>query len=168
MSNVKSKEFVFNEENLIFSEKVIAKYPAGKQKSAILPLLDLAQRQNGGWISGEVVEYMSNFLGMPAIRIFEVVSFYTMFNTKPLGKHHVQICRTTPCWLRGSDKLSERCKKVLNIKKGKTSAGNQFTFSEVECLGACRNAPVVQINDDYYDDLTPNKFESLLKKLAKE
>ena len=168
MNNVKSKEFAFNEENLIISEKIIARYPSGKQNSAILPLLDLAQRQNSGWISGAVVEYLSKFLDMPAIRIFEVVSFYTMFNTKPVGKHHVQICRTTPCWLRGSDKLSERCTKVLNIKKGETSMDNQFTFSEVECLGACRNAPVVQINDNYYDDLTPNKFESLLKKLAKE
>ena len=168
MTNIKPKEFIFNAENRILSEKIIARYPQGKQKSAILPLLDLAQRQNGGWVSGAVVEYLSKLLDMPAIRIFEVVSFYTMFNTKPVGKHHVQICRTTPCWLRGSDKLSERCTNILNINKGETSIDNKFTFSEVECLGACRNAPVVQINDDYYDDLTPNKFESLLNKLAKE
>lgn len=168
MSNIEAKEFIFNEENLVLSDKIIARYPKGKQKSAILPLLDLAQRQNGGWVSGAVVEYLSKLLDMPAIRIFEVVSFYTMFNTKPVGKHHVQICRTTPCWLRGSDELSERCTKVLNIKKGQTTMDNKFTLSEVECLGACRNAPVVQINDDYYDDLTPNKFESLLKELAKK
>ena len=168
MSSVEAKEFIFNEENLVLSEKIIARYPEGKQKSAILPLLDLAQRQNGGWVSGDVVDYLSKLLDMPAIRIFEIVSFYTMFNTKPVGKHHIQICRTTPCWLRGADKLSERCTKVLNIKKGQTSIDNKFTFSEVECLGACRNAPVVQVNDDYYDDLTPNKFESLLKELAKK
>lgn len=163
-----SASFVFNDENLLLSKKMIAKYPKGKQASALLPLLDLAQRQNGGWISGAVVDYLSGILNIQPIRVYEVASFYTMFNLKPVGKYHVQICGTTPCWLRGSDKISDKCTKLLNIERGETTPDSKFSFTEVECLGACVNAPVVQINDNYYENLTPESFEKIITKLSKE
>jgi len=164
----RSASFVFNSDNLLLYKKIIAKYPKGKQASALLPLLDLAQRQNGGWISGAAIDYLSGILDIQPIRIYEVASFYTMFNLKPVGKYHVQVCRTTPCWLRGADKISDKCTKLLNIECGETTPDGQFSFTEVECLGACINAPVVQINDNYYENLTPESFEKIIAKLSKE
>ena len=160
--------FIFSENNSRVAKKIIAKYPKGKEASALLPLLDLAQRQNEGWISNAVITYLSEMLHIQPIRIYEVVSFYTMFNLKPVGKHHVQLCKTTPCWLRGSDEISKKCKKLLNINPGETTADGRFSFTEVECLGACIVAPVVQINDKYYENLTPESFEEIINKLAKE
>lgn len=157
--------FIFTPENLSRAERIVAKYPAGRQASAALPLLDIAQRQNGGWLSKDAIQYLADYLGMPLMRLYEVASFYTMFNLKPVGKHLVQLCRTTPCWLRGSDAVKDACKQELHIGLGETTPGNDFTLMEVECLGACVNAPVVQINDDYYEDLNADSVVSILRAL---
>lgn len=159
--------FSLNAERSAQAERILAKYPDDRKMSGIIPLLDLAQRENGGWLSTAAMDWVAEACGVAPMRVYEVASFYTMFYTQPVGKHIVQVCRTTPCWLRGSDKLSETCKSKLGIQKGETTADGQFTFIEVECLGACANAPMVQINDDYYEDLTPENFEAVLDALAK-
>jgi NADH-quinone oxidoreductase subunit E len=161
------KKFAFTPKNLEKAKSIVAKYPEGRQRSALLPLLDLAQRQAGGWLPREVMDYVGEFLDVPAIRVYEVATFYTMFNLQPVGKNLVQVCRTTPCWLRGSDELTNTCKKKLGIDIGETTKDDNFTLIEVECLGACVNAPMVQINDDYYEDLTPEILEGMLDDLAK-
>lgn len=158
--------FKFSEENRQKIDKHIAKYPQGRQQSAILPILDIAQRQNGGWVSQAVIEEVANLLGTASIRVHEVASFYTMFNLAPVGKYHLQLCGTTPCWLRGAGELKESCQRKLGITEGETTADGLFSLVEVECIGACVNAPVVQINDDYYEDLTPESFEKILDQLA--
>jgi NADH-quinone oxidoreductase subunit E len=159
--------FAWTPENETEAQKHIAKYPEGKQQSAVMPLLDIAQRQNGGHVTVEIMEYIADYLDMPAIRVQEVATFYTMYNHKPIGKHHVQVCGTTPCWLRGSDEIMSACKKHLGINKGETTEDGMFTLGEVECAGACVNAPVVSIGDDYFEDLTPETMVELLEKLAK-
>jgi len=159
--------FAWTPENEALAQKHIAKYPEGKQQSAVMPLLDIAQRQNGGHVTVEIMEYIAAYLNMPAIRVQEVATFYTMYNHKPVGKHHVQVCGTTPCWLRGSDDIMAACKKHLGIEKGETTADGMFTLGEVECAGACVNAPLVSIGDDYFEDLTPESVVELLNKLAK-
>lgn len=160
------KTFEFTKENLAICKGIIAKYPKGKQASAVVPLLDLAQRQNGGFVSQEVIEYIAKMLEMAPIRVQEVASFYSMINLKPVGKHHIQVCGTTPCWLRGAGDIMHSCKKILKLEgKGDTTSDGQFTLTEVECLGACVDAPVVQINDDYYENLTPQKIEEQIRKL---
>lgn len=158
--------FKFSEENRQKIDKHIAKYPQGRQLSAILPILDIAQRQNGGWVSQAVIEEVANLLGTASIRVHEVASFYTMFNLAPVGKYHLQLCGTTPCWLRGAGELKEFCQRKLGISEGETTSDGLFSLSEVECIGACVNAPVVQINDDYYEDLTPDSFGNILDQLA--
>lgn len=145
----------------------IAKYPEGKQQSAVMPALDIAQRQNGGHLNTGTIEYIADYLGMAPMKVLEVATFYSMYNHKPIGKHHVQVCGTTPCWLRGSDHIMAACKRKLGINKGETTADGMFTLSEVECAGACVNAPVVAIDDDYYEDLSPEGIESILDALAK-
>ncbi len=162
-----SKAFAWTPENEATAQKHIAKYPEGKQQSAVMPLLDLAQRQNGGHVTQEIMEYIGKYLSMPAIRVQEVATFYSMYNHKPIGKHHVQVCGTTPCWLRGSDDIMSACKKRLGIKKGETTEDGMFTLSEVECAGACVNAPMVAIDDDYFEDLSPESVVDLLDKLSK-
>lgn len=157
--------FSFTPENLDVAQKYVARYPEGRQASAVIALLDLAQRQNGGWLSGDAIAYVANFLEIAPMRAFEVASFYTMFNLKPVGKHFIQVCRTTPCWLRGSDGLSETCKKKLGVKFGEVTEDGLFSVIEVECLGACANAPMVQINDDYYEDLTPERMAEMIDDL---
>lgn len=157
--------FTFTAENLKKAETIVAKYPAGRQQSAVLPLLDIAQRQNDNWLSKEALQGVADYLGMPLVRVYEVASFYTMFNLKPVGKHLLQFCCTTPCWLRGSDDVENACIDHLGVGLGETTADNQFTLMRVECLGACVNAPVVQINDDFYEDLTPEKIVSVLEDL---
>lgn len=157
--------FVFTAENLELVEKIIAKYPAGRQASAVMPLLHLAQRQNGGWVPPAALEYIAEMLDMPAIRVYEVATFYTMFNLKPVGRHHIQVCTNLPCWLRGSDQIVDTCKTVLGIGIGETTADGMFTLSEAECLGACVNAPMAQIGDDYYEDLTPQSMTQIIDDL---
>lgn len=161
-----TKAFEFSKENLEKAKKIIAKYPAGKQRSATLPLLDLAQRQSGGWLPREAMDYVADFLELPAIKVYEVATFYSMFNLKPVGKNLIQVCRTTPCWLRGADKLTSTCKNKLGIDLKETTADGEFTLVEVECLGACVNAPMVQINDDYFEDLTEESMVKIIDDLA--
>lgn len=163
-----AENFSFNKENLARAEKIVMKYPEGRQKSATLPLLDIAQRQNGGWLSVPVIEYVANYLKQPYIRIYEVASFYSMFNLKPVGKYHIQVCGTTPCWLCGSDEVTKEFEKLTSAKKGGTSADGLFTITEVECLGACTNAPMVQINDDYHENLDNNTIKDLVEKMKKD
>ncbi|MBM3583058.1 MAG: NADH-quinone oxidoreductase subunit NuoE [Alphaproteobacteria bacterium] len=158
--------FAFSPANQERARHVMAKYPAGRQKSAVIALLDLAQRQNGGWLSQAAVDHVATVLGMAPIRVYEVASFYTMFNLKPVGRHLVQVCTTTPCWLRGSDQVLGACRKKLGVDVGGTTADGAFTLVEVECLGACVNAPVVQVGDDYYEDLDVASTERLLDDLA--
>ena len=162
----KAATFEFTKANLAEAKKHIAKYPAGKQRSAVLPLLDIAQRQNGGWLSTEVMDYVGEMLEVPSIKVYEVASFYSMFNLKHVGKNLIQVCRTTPCWLRCSDKITDACKDKLGIGLKETTADGNFTLVEVECLGACVNAPMVQINDDYFEDLTADSMVKIIDDLA--
>ncbi len=164
--------FEWTSENRIKADYHIAKYPEGRQKSAVMPLLDLAQRQVGeetntqGWLPLPVIEYVAKYLDMPVIRVLEVATFYFMYNMKPVGKYHVQVCGTTPCMLRGSDELFETCKK-RGMTKGAVSEDGLWTLTEVECMGNCATAPMVQINDDNYEDLTPERLDAVLDALAK-
>jgi NADH-quinone oxidoreductase subunit E len=158
--------FAFTSENLARAETIVAKYPEGRQASAVIPLLDLAQRQNNNWLSQAAMDVVADYLEMPPIRVYEVATFYTMFNLKPVGENFVQICTTTPCWLRGSDELVHACKRKLGINMNETTPDGKFTLREVECLGACVNAPVVQINDDFYEDLSPQSMEKILDDLS--
>jgi NADH-quinone oxidoreductase E subunit len=157
--------FEFNPETQQAADAFIAKYPDGRQESAVMPLLDLAQRQHGGWLPRAAMDYVADYLAMPPIRVYEVATFYTMYNLQPVGKNHVQICTNLPCWLRGSDAIVEACKRTLGVEFGGTTEDGEFTLSEMECLGACVNAPMMQINDDYYEDLDPVSAESILTEL---
>ena len=159
--------FEFSDSNLAIIEDIINKYPVGKKASAILPVLDLAQRQNDNWLSLAAIKVVSEILEMPMVKILEVVTFYTMYNLSPVGKHVLQVCTTTPCWLRGSDQIYKSCKEKLGINFGETTNDREFTLVEVECLGACANAPVVQINDDYYEDLDKESIKKIIEKLKK-
>ena len=157
--------FNFSDENQIKVDKILKKYPANRKKSAVMPLLDLAQRQNNNWVSKDVISKIAEILEMPEIKVYEVASFYTMYNLKPVGKYLLQFCKTTPCMLRGVDKIIHDCEEKLGVSMDQTTADNLFTLKEVECLGACVNAPIVQINDDYVEDLTSEKFLAILDDL---
>ena len=157
-----NNNFEWSKDNFNKITKILKKYPPNKIQSAVIPLLDLAQRQNNGWLSKNSMEKVAETLSMSYIRVLEVATFYSMFNLEPIGKNFVQICRTTPCWLRGSDKLSKVAQEVCDTKVGGTSEDEKFTVVEVECLGACCNAPMVQINDDYFEDLNEDNFKRLL------
>jgi len=165
-ANIKTPPFSFSSENIARAKDIISQYPEGRQESAVLPLLDIAQRQNGNWLSLSSMDYVASFLGMPPVRVYEVASFYTMFNLKPVGEYLIQVCTTTPCWLRGSDMIVQVCKDKLGIGIGDTTKDGKFTWVEVECLGACVNAPVVQINDDYYENLTVESMSKIIDDLA--
>jgi NADH-quinone oxidoreductase subunit E len=164
--------FAWTEANAAKAKEIFARYPKGREHSAVMPLLDLAQRQVGaetqtqGWLPIPVIEYVAAQCGMPYIRALEVVSFYTMYNMAPVGRYHVQVCGTTPCMLRGSDDVLDACYKK-GLKKGATTPDGLFTLTEVECLGACVNAPMVQINDDNYEDLTFESTTAILEALAR-
>ena len=165
INSIKDNEkdlFEWSETNFLKVKKIIEKYPSGRKQSAVIPLLDLAQRQNKGWLNKKALEKIAETLSMSFIRVLEVATFYSMFNLKPVGKNYIQICRTTPCWLRGSDKLLNIAKEVTGCSLGETSKDKKFTVVEVECLGACCNAPMVQINDDYFEDLNEDNFKRLL------
>jgi len=163
--------FVWTAENAEKAKTVIARYPAGRQRSAVMPLLDLAQRQVGaetqtqGWLPVPVIEYVAAQLDMPFIRAYEVATFYTMYNLVPVGRYHVQVCGTTPCLLRGSDDVMAACKN-RGMVKGKTTPDGLFTLTEVECMGTCTNAPMVQINDDNFEDLDFDSMSRILDELA--
>lgn len=163
--------FIWTDENAAKAKKFVASYPEGRQKSAVMPLLDLAQRQVGeetgtqGWLPMPVMEYIAAYLDMPIIRVVEVATFYFMYNIVPVGKFHVQVCGTTPCMLRGSDDILDACYK-RGMSKGHTSQDGMWTLTEVECMGNCATAPMVQINDGNYEDLTPDRLNAVLDALA--
>ena len=159
--------FEFTAETKAAADQIIAKYPPGRQASAVIPLLDLAQRQAGGWLPRAAMDHVGRVLGMAPMRVYEVATFYTMFNLQPVGRYHVQVCTTTPCWLRDSDTVVETCKRKLGVEFGGTTPDQLFTLTEVECLGACVNAPMMQINDDYYEDLDARSTEAILDALAR-
>lgn len=171
------ESFEFTKANQKKIEQIIALYPKGRQKSAVMPLLDLAQRQigeegakakpvYGGWIPRAAMDKIAEIIGLAPIKVYEVATFYSMYNLAPVGQFLVQVCTTTPCWLCGSDKIVDASKKQLGIGMGETTKDGKFTLVEVECLGACVNAPMVQINDNYYEDLTSNSMKELLKILG--
>jgi NADH-quinone oxidoreductase subunit E len=164
--------FAWTAENARHAQEIVARYPEGRQVSAVIPLLDLAQRQVGaetntqGWLPIPVMEFVARELDTSYIRVLEVATFYTMFNLAPVGRFHVQVCGTTPCMLKGSDDVFTACAK-RGLKKGKTTDDGLFTLTEVECLGACANAPMVQINDDNYEDLDEARMGAILDALAR-
>jgi NADH-quinone oxidoreductase E subunit len=159
------KTFKFTAENEKEIKRIIAKYPKGRQASAVMPLLDLAQRQHDNWIPMAAIEAIAVRLDMAEIRVLEVATFYTMFNLKPVGKYFLQACTTTPCWLRGSDEMMRCIKDRYGIASGQTSDCGRFSLLEVECLGACVNAPILQVNDDFYEDLDYQTTGALLDSL---
>ena len=158
------ESFAFSAENAEKAQAIIAKYPKGRQQSAVMPLLDLAQRQET-WVSIAAMDLISDMLDMPAIRVYEVATFYTMYNLEPVGEFLIQVCTTTPCMLRDSDSIVEACRSHLGIDFEETTEDGKFTIKEVECLGACVNAPMVQINDDFYEDLDAEKMVNILDAL---
>ncbi len=157
--------FEFSAENLKNIEEILAKYPTTRKKSAVMPLLDLAQRQNNNWVSKDVIETIAKILEMPEIKVYEVASFYTMYNLQPVGKYLLQFCKTTPCMLRGIDQLMKIAEEKLGIKMDETTNDGLFTLKEVECLGACVNAPIVQVNDDFFEDLNKENFLKIIDDL---
>ena len=157
--------FEFTPENVERARAHIAKYPPGREASAVLPLLDLAQRQMGGWVPRAAMDYVAGLLGVAPIRVYEVATFYTMFNLRPVGRYLLQVCTTTPCWLRGSDAVVAACEKKLGIGIGGKTEDGLFSMIEVECLGACVNAPILQVNDDFYEDLDGPATEALIDAL---
>ena len=158
--------FTFSPKNEAKLPEILKRYPEGRQASAILALLTLAQQQCGGWLPPEAIRYVTERLGVPEIQGYEVASFYTMFNLKPIGKYHVQLCGTTPCMLRGSEDIKKACERHLGIQCGETTADGLFTLSEVECLGACTSAPAVQINENYHENLTEEGMVTLLNEMS--
>jgi NADH-quinone oxidoreductase subunit E len=160
--NHEPDSFAFTPEYLEKAKAFIAKYPKGRQQSAVMPLLDLAQRQDG-WVSRAAMEVIADMLEMAPIRVEEVATFYTMYNRKPVGKFHVQVCTNLPCMLRGSDDVVAAARDALGVDFGDMTQDGLFTLSEVECLGACVNAPMMQINDDYYEDLTAETTKAVLE-----
>ena len=156
--------FAFTPENLEWAHAQIKKYPEGRQASAVLAILWRAQEQMGGWLPEPALRYVANMLGLAYIRIYEIATFYTMFNLTPVGRHYVQVCGTTPCWLRGANEIKDTCRWLIGAPGHVTDDG-LFSWTEVECLAACVNAPVVQINKDYYEDLTPESLEKILNDL---
>ena len=160
--------FAFTCENEAEIKRIVAKYPKGRQASAVMPLLDLAQRQHDNWIPMKAIELIAKKLDMAEIRVLEVATFYTMFNLKPVGKYFLQACTTTPCWLRGSDNMMRCIKDRYGISSGETSECGRFTLLEVECLGACVNAPILQVNDDFYEDLDYASTGALLDSLESD
>jgi NADH-quinone oxidoreductase E subunit len=163
--------FAFTPENQAEAKRIIAKYPAGRQQSAVMPLLMLAQKQHENWLPQAAIEYVAQMLSMPKIRVHEVASFYSMYNLQPMGRYHVQCCTTTPCWLRGSDEVVRACRDTLGIDLGQTSKDGMFTLTEVECLGACVNAPMIQVSasdmDVYYEDLNYQSTKEVLQRLRR-
>jgi NADH-quinone oxidoreductase subunit E len=155
--------FTFTKENATQAQKIIARYPSGRQASAVMPLLMLAQKQHENWLPKAAMDVVAHMLGMAPIRVYEVATFYTMYNLAPVGKHMVELCTTTPCWLKGSDEVVKACEKHLGVKLGETTPDGQFTLVEAECLGACVNAPMAQIGEHFYEDLNAENVVKLLE-----
>ena len=158
-------KFQFNDESLKIANKVISNYPEGKQQSAVMALLYIAQRQNNNWIPLSAMKYIAKFLDMPYIKVYEVATFYTMYNLAPVGKYFFQVCTTTPCMLRGAYKLVDVCKNKISENESDISKDGKMSWMEVECLGACVNAPMIQINDLYYEDLDAKQLEKIIENI---
>ena len=159
--------FSFTADNAKAAQAFIARYPESREQSAVMPILDLAQRQNGGWLSDAAIAHVADLLAMPRIRVLEIASFYSMYHQKPVGKNVVGVCTTPPCWLRGATEILDACRETLGIEVGETTEDGLFTLIEVECLGACCNAPMLQINDDYYEDLDGGGTAGILAALRR-
>ena len=157
--------FRFNSENLVKAKKIIKMYPSNFKESSIMPLLSIAQSQNHGWLPKKAIEYVSNFIEVPEIKVLEIATFYSMYNLSPVGKFHIEVCTTTPCMLRGSDSMLDLCKKKFGLEIGEITEDGLFSLGRVECLGACVNAPVVKINENYYEDLDSECLNKLLDNL---
>ncbi len=158
-------EFNFNSENLVRAKKIIRMYPNNYKESSIMPLLSMAQTQNHGWLPKKAIEYVSNLIEVPEIKVLEIATFYSMYNLSPVGKFHIEVCTTTPCMLRGSDSMVDLCKKKFGLEIGEITKDGLFSLGRVECLGACVNAPVVKINENYYEDLDSESLNKLLDNL---
>ena len=167
ISKVQPDKFEFNKESEDEANKIIQNYPQGKQQSAIMALLYIAQKQNDNWIPLAAMKYIAKFLDMPYIKVYEVATFYSMYNLSPVGKYFVQVCTTTPCMIRGANKLVEACREKISENEFELSEDKNCSWTEVECLGACVNAPMMQINDDYYEDLDKEKALEVLDKILK-
>ena len=165
ISKDQPKFFEFNPENLKIAKKIIKNYPEGKQQSALMTLLYIAQKQNKNWIPLVAMKYIAKFLNIPYMKVYEVASFYTMYNFAPVGKYFIQICTTTPCMIRGAYELVDVCKEKISINENDLSKDKSCSWTEVECLGACVNAPIIQINDDYFEDLTKKKTEKIINQI---
>jgi NADH-quinone oxidoreductase subunit E len=162
------KEIKFSDESLALAKKIIARYPQGRQKSALIPLLHLAQAEFEGWLSPEVMDYVASILDILPVEAYEVASFYSMFNLKPVGKCTIEVCRTSSCWLLGAEDVVRHIERKLNIKNGETTADGMFTLKTVECLGSCGTAPMLQCGAKYHENLTLEKVDALLDKLQSE
>ena len=165
VSKEQPKNFEFNSENISIAKKIISKYPNGKAKSAVMGLLYLAQRQNNNWIPLVAMKYIAKFLKIPYIKVYEVATFYSMYNLSPVGKYFIQICTTTPCMIRDAYELVKVCKEKISKNQNDLSKDNLCSWTEVECLGACVNAPMIQINDDYYEDLDKDNLEKIIDQI---
>ena len=160
------KDFSFDRENMLLAKKILKIYPKNFKESSIMPLLSIAQNQNNGWLPKKAIEYISDFLEIPEIKVLEIATFYSMYNLSPVGKFHIEVCTTSPCMLRGSDEILSFCEKKLAIQVGDISKDKMFSLSRVECLGACVNAPIVKINENYYEDLDLNSTDKLINNLS--
>ena len=166
--DIQPENFEFTKENLELANNILKKYPAEKKKSSVMPLLYLAQIQNNNWIPLSALKYIGKFLSMPYINVYEIATFYTMYNLAPVGKHFVQVCTTTPCLIRGADKIVKLCKEKISPNENEISKKGNCSWMEVECLGACVSAPMIQINDDYYEDLDEKSTIEILDSLIKD
>ena len=167
ISKEQPEVFEFNTSNLELAKKIISNYPAGKEQSSVMALLYMAQNQNNNWIPLVAMKYIAKFLKIPYIKVYEVATFYSMYNLSPVGKYFIQVCTTTPCMIRGAYSLVDVCKKKISEKANNLSENKMCSWTEVECLGACVNAPMIQINDDYYEDLDEKKTEKIIDKILK-
>ncbi len=167
VSKDQPEKFEFNKDSLNIANKIILNYPKGKQQSAVMALLYIAQRQNDNWIPLSAMKYIAKYLEMPYIKVYEVATFYTMYNLAPVGKYFFQVCTTTPCMLRGAYKLVDVCKNKITQNENEVSDDGDISWMEVECLGACVNAPMIQINDDYFEDLDEKKLEKIIENIKK-
>ena len=168
VSKIQPESFEFSKDNLLEAEKEITKYPKDKKASAVLALLYLVQKQNNNWIPLAAIKYVAKLLGIPYIQVYEVSTFYSMFNLSPVGKYFVQVCTTTPCMIRGAKKIVDVCKKYISKNQNQLSENKLCSWVEVECLGACVNAPMMQINQDYFEDLNDNKTEEIIQTLLED
>ena len=162
------KDFSFDRDNMLLAKKILKIYPKNFKESSIMPLLSIAQNQNNGWLPKKAIEYVSEFLEIPEIKVLEIATFYSMYNLSPVGKFHIEVCTTSPCMLRGSDEILSFCEKKLAIQEGGISKDKMFSLSRVECLGACVNAPIIKINKNYYEDLDLNSTDKLINNLLND